>query len=130
MNDPVEILRDVIAVIDRTKAQLEAALKLMDAAGGVSFTEASKLLKVDRRVLLERLAREGWIYRSSRSDTWLGYKSREDAGLLMHRTVRRHQPDGPDKIFTQCLITSKGLAKLAAQDGANAPGAREAEVVQ
>lgn len=109
-----EIIRDLITVLDRTKGQLEAALKLMEAAGGVSLTEAAKTLKTDRVDLIARLEREGWIYRSSRSGAWLGYKQREDAGLLLHRNVRRPQPDGPDKIFTQVLITPKGLARLAA----------------
>jgi phage antirepressor YoqD-like protein len=110
------ILSDLIVVLDRTKAQLEAMQRLTQAQGAVSLREAAKMLKVAPGELIDRLSRERWIYRTTGSRAaWQGFQTKVDQGLLTHRAVRRHQPDGPDKLFNQVLVTAKGVAKLAAE---------------
>lgn len=111
-----QIISDLITVLDRTKGQLEALQRLTQADGALSLREAAKTLKVAPHALIERLSRDGWIYRTTGTRAaWQGYQAKVDAGLVTHRAVRRHQPDGPDKIFSQVLITPRGLAKLAAE---------------
>jgi len=108
-----EIIADLIVVLDRTKGQLEALQRLTQADGALSLREAAKTLKVAPGELIDRLSREHWIYRTTGTRAaWQGYQAKVDAGLLTHRAVRRHQPDGPDKIFSQVMITPKGLARL------------------
>jgi prophage antirepressor-like protein len=91
----------------------DALDRIADARGALTFTEAAKVLKLGRNELLDWLHQHRWIYRASGNGRWMGYREKEQQGLIWHRVSRIPSHDGPDKVAQSALITAKGVAKLA-----------------
>ena len=62
---------------------------------------------------MDWLTRNGWAYRSTATARLMGYRPKEQAGLVEHKTTRVRVADGPDRVATSIQITAKGLARIA-----------------
>ena len=96
----------------------EAALgRISQADGSLCITDAAKALQMRPKDLFDWLRQNGWIYKRPGGSGDLGYQSKTSSGLMEHKVTTVLRPDGTEKITEQVRITTKGLAKLAAQIG-------------
>jgi phage antirepressor YoqD-like protein/phage regulator Rha-like protein len=126
--DPMEILKDPAAMrgllltYSEKVMTLEASVteltpkaaaldRLAGADGSMCVSTAAKSLNVRPRDLFAWLSCHEWIFR--RGADWLGYQARLSKGLLEHKVTTVSRTDGSEKVCTQVLVTSKGLAALA-----------------
>ncbi len=94
-----------------TKA--EALDRIATADGSLSITEAAKGLQIRPKDLFDFLQRNGWIYRRTGGQSFLGYQSKTTAGLLEHKITTVLRADGSEKVTEQVRVTARGLSKLA-----------------
>lgn len=85
--------------------------QLTTAEGSFCLREAAKNIGQAPMKFIAKLAEKKWIYRLSGG--WVAYQDRIHAGYLRHKitTITREGED--DKIVTQCLVTAKGIIRLA-----------------
>jgi phage antirepressor YoqD-like protein len=101
-------------VIADQAPKVEALQRIAEARGTLCLTDAAKHLGVQRKLLLEWMQGNRWIYRREGSAHWLGYEPRLNAGLLEHRvTVIGTDDAGAQRLASQVRVTPKGLALLA-----------------
>jgi len=87
--------------------------RLTGAEGSLNVTEAAKNLGINPRNLFTWMSQHGWIYKRAGSAYWLGYQTKCDQGLLVHKSTTVLRPDGSEKISEQVRVTPKGMGKLA-----------------
>ena len=105
-------------VVSEQAPKVEALQRIADARGAMCLTDAAKHLGVQRKVLLEWMQANRWIYRRSGSMHWLGFEPRLQAGLLEHKvTVIGIDDDSQQRLASQVRVTPKGLAVLAQKMG-------------
>lgn len=107
------------ATVQRQKVQLALAQPKADALdlisaseGSLTFTQAAKMLGVNRETMTKWMNVNGWVYRQNGS--WVAYKQHIRNGRLEYKehsytsktTGARHSTE-------YCHITQKGLAYLA-----------------
>ncbi len=97
--------------IDTPKA--EALDRLSSGEGSLCFTNGAKALKMRPMELIKRLSEKAWIFKRPGGKIWIGYQDKINAGYLEHKITKVERPDGSVKVVEQCLITPKGMAKLA-----------------
>ena len=124
LNDP-QAMRGVLLVYTEKVIALEAKVeedapkvvgfdRLTEAQGCMNITEAAKSLKMKRKDLIHMLACGKWVYRRAGSGSWLGYQSKVHQGLLSHKISEDIETN---RIYTQVMLTPKGLAKVASELG-------------
>ena len=132
--DPMEILNDPIALrgllsgytekvlaLECTISVLEPKAAGLDRIatrkddGARTLTDAAKILQQPPRKFISYLQVEGWIYRQN--GRWMAYQPKITAGLMEHKYCTVEHDSGPEFDVAQALITSKGIAKLAAMLG-------------
>lgn len=91
----------------------DALDRIATADGSLSITEAAKGLQMRPKDLFDYLQRNGWIYRRTGGQSFLGYQSKTTAGLLEHKITTILRADGSEKVTEQVRITARGLSKLA-----------------
>lgn len=105
-------------VVSEQAPKVEALQRIADARGAMCLTDAAKHLGVQRKLLLEWMQANRWIYRRSGSMHWLGFEPRLQAGLLEHKvTVIGVDDDSQQRLASQVRVTPKGLAVLAQKMG-------------
>lgn len=105
-------------VVSEQAPKVEALQRIADARGAMCLTDAAKHLGVQRKLLLEWMQANRWIYRRSGSMHWLGFEPRLQAGLLEHKvTVIGIDDDSQQRLASQVRVTPKGLAVLAQKMG-------------
>lgn len=92
---------------DALKPAAAMVERIANANGNHSFTEASKLLKVDRIFLINFLLSSNWIYKQGSS--LLARKEKITAGLMMHRYVELTHRDGSMFSKETARLTDKGV---------------------
>lgn len=100
-------------LIAEQKPKVDAFARISEADGALCLTDASKLLQVRRKDLIQHLSSNVWIYKRVGHSGWLGYEVRRKQGLLTHKTRTIEYGDGREKVVEQVLVTPKGLTKLA-----------------
>lgn len=92
-----------------------AALDRLSASdGSLCITDAAKALNVQPKQLFDTLKTRRWIYKRAGGKHWLGYQDKVQAGYIEHKITTVSRSDGSEKSVEQALLTSKGIAKLAA----------------
>lgn len=105
-------------VVQQQAPQVEALARISGASGTLCLTDAAKHLNVQRKVLLEWMRENRWIYRREGTAHWLGYQPRLQAGLLEHKvTVLGTEEDGAQRLASQVRVTPRGLTVLAQRMG-------------
>lgn len=123
LNDP-EFLRGtlltytekVIALehkVEEMQPDVEALERIAKADGSMCITNAAKHLQVQPKLLFKHLSENQWIYRRTGGKNWLAYQNRIQSGLLEHKVTTVERSDGSEKVVEQCLVTAKGIAKIA-----------------
>ncbi|QJD58177.1 DNA-binding protein [Pseudomonas sp. gcc21] len=107
-----------LRLVTQEQAPKIAALnRLATARGTLCMTDAAKHLGVQRKVLLEWMQVNRWIYRREGCAHWLGYQPRLAAGLLEHKVTVLGSDEGLQRLASQVRVTPKGLAELALKVG-------------
>ncbi|MFE3836936.1 Rha family transcriptional regulator [Pseudogemmobacter sonorensis] len=101
------------AKADAMQEDVAAHERLTKADGSLNITEAAKNLGIRPKDLFDWLSHNGWIYKRANSQTWLGFQTKCNQGLLEHKTTTVLRADGSEKITEQVRVTPKGLAALA-----------------
>ncbi|MDI2113054.1 phage antirepressor KilAC domain-containing protein [Commensalibacter nepenthis] len=112
LSDALRLAADQAEEISILKPKADGLDLLTDANGSMCFTDAAKSLKVKRSELIEYLNNNKWIYKRKAKDNWIAYQDKIEQGLMWHQ-ITEDTRSGKLKIYTQALITPKGLAKLA-----------------
>lgn len=106
--------------IDAQKAQLAiaapkvAALDLISTADGMlNLQAAGKALQQQPNKFIAWLRENGWIYKRPGSSNNCARAEKFNAGYLTTKARTVIQPDGTERVREQCMVTPKGLAKLA-----------------
>ena len=103
-----------LRLVTQDQAPKVAALeRLSNTHGTLCMTDAAKHLGVQRKVLLEWMQVNRWIYRREGCAHWLGYQPRLAAGLLEHKVTVLGSDEGLQRLASQVRVTPKGLAELA-----------------
>ena len=124
LNDP-QTMRGLLLTYTEKVIALEAKVeedapkvvgfdRLTEAHGCMNITEAAKSLKMKRKDLIHMLACDKWVYRRAGSGSWLGYQSKVHQGLLTHKISEDIETN---RIYTQVMLTPKGLTKVASELG-------------
>lgn len=123
MRDPAQLVNAALQLIDinqELKAKVEeqrpivaAYNRIANTDGLWSLTDAAKVLGQQPRAFIRWLFAEQLIYKRPGSSRWVAYQSRIQAGLLDHKVHIVVQPDGAERAYDQCMLTAKGIAKLA-----------------
>lgn len=104
-----------VIALETTVSELEPKADALDriskADGEMCVSNAAKVLQMRPKDLFQWMQSNAWIFR--RGSEWLPYSSREAQGVLDCKITTVSRADGSDRICSQTLVTSKGLAKLA-----------------
>lgn len=128
--DPTAVLNDPTALRALLLENVEQRIKLAEqvaadapkvraferiagADGSLNLTETAKALQMRRIDLQNWLVANRWIYRKAGSGQWLGYRTKEQSGVLTHKVSSTLGDDGVHRIHEQVRCTPKGLAALA-----------------
>lgn len=101
-----EIIVEQIKHIEVIEPKAKAIDNLRAADGCIVISEVAKQLGFKRKDIFSFLNEKKWIFK--RSGKWLGYDTACRKGLLDHRPVEAN-----GKVYTQCVVTPKGLAEIA-----------------
>lgn len=82
--------------------------------GSMNLTDAAKHLQMQPKAFNQFLSAQRWIYKRTPNSAWTAYQDKLQRGYLEHKANPVKQPDGTEKIYSQVLVTAKGLAKLSA----------------
>lgn len=105
-------------VVSEQAPKVEALQRIAEARGAMCLTDAAKHLGVQRKVLIDWMRANRWIYRREGSARLVAYQPREAAGLLEHKvSVIGLDDDGQQRLAGQVRVTAKGLAVLAEKLG-------------
>ena len=115
----VRALQVLQATVERQKEQLALAQPKADALdlisaseGSLTFTQAAKMLGVNRDMMTKWMNVNGWVYRQNGS--WVAYKQHIRNGRLEYKEhVHVSKSTGATVTKEYCHITQKGLAYLA-----------------
>jgi phage regulator Rha-like protein len=89
-------------------------LERIDAAeGSMCIRDAAKTLGVRPIDLTNLMAARRWIYKRAGNKNWVGYQDKIQAGYLEHADHLYIDDQGRERVSTRCLVTAKGLVKLA-----------------
>ena len=80
-----------------------------------TITDAAKILDWAPKKFFTRLQAEKWIYRQNAR--WMAYQDKIQQGLMEHKYCNVQHDHGTEFDVAQPLITTKGIAKLAAMLG-------------
>lgn len=110
-------------VVTEQAPKVEALERIAAARGAMCLTDAAKHLGVQRKVLIEWMRANRWIYRREGSARLVAYQPREASGLLEHKvSVIGLDDDGHERLAGQVRVTAKGLAVLAEKLGGHSNG--------
>lgn len=116
------LLNYATKVIELRKQVAEQAPKVealdrisTESEGSMCITNAAKDLQVQPKRLFAWLQEHQWIYRRAGNSGFTAYQARIQVGYLEHKVSTVERSDGTVKMVEQVLVTSKGLAKLAAE---------------
>lgn len=101
------------AKVEKIQPMADALIRIAHSDGGVCLTTAAKVLQQKPKAFIAGLSARGWIYRRPGNGVWHGYQPALDRGYLDQKVSTFERPDGSDKTVSQCLVTPKGIAKLA-----------------
>jgi anti-repressor protein len=103
--------------IEELSPKAEALDLIADASGRFSITSVAKQLQITRKILIEFLSAQKWIFRPDAGSSWRGYQTHIDSGDLVHKLFIVKRSDGTSKAVEQVLVTPKGVARLAVRVG-------------
>ena len=109
-----ELNQELQGKVETMQATVAAHERLAKSDGSFCITNAAKDLQMRRQDLFALLQERRWIYRRPGGAAWLAYQNRIQQGVLAHKVMTVTRADGSDKVVEQVLVTSKGLAHLAA----------------
>jgi phage antirepressor YoqD-like protein len=91
-----------------------AALDLIATADGMlGLQAAGKALQQHPNKFIAWLRENGWIYKRAGSANNCARAEKFNSGHLATKAHTVMQPDGTERVREQCMVTGKGLAKLA-----------------
>lgn len=91
-----------------------AALDLISTADGMlGLQAAGRALQQHPNKFVAWLRENGWIYKRAGSANNCARAEKFNAGYLATKANTVIQPDGTERVREQCMVTGKGLAKLA-----------------
>ena len=106
------------AVVADQQPKVLALSRITNSGGTMCLTDAAKHIGVQRKVLLEWMRENRWIYRRQGCARWLAYEPRLSKGLLQHKvTVIGLDDEQQNRLASQVLVTPRGLAVLAQKLG-------------
>lgn len=117
----LQVIGDLQAQVAEQRAALEVIApkaricdRIVKAESELLISDAAKVLKVQRNTLIQWMVLEGWIFRRSKHEPWLAQKVKVDDGLMANSVGSFRTADGREGVRPQTQVTSKGLARLAA----------------
>lgn len=120
LHEALRLAADQSEQIDAQKAQIAiaapkvAALDLISTADGMlNLQAAGKALQQQPNKFIAWLRENGWIYKRPGSSNNCARAEKFNAGYLTTKAHTVIQPDGTERVREQCMVTPKGLAKLA-----------------
>lgn len=113
----IEAQRDRIATlearVDEMQPAVDAHARIAAADGSLCITDAAKALQMRPKDLFSYLSQNGWIYKRPGAAHWLGYQSKVQAALLVHKLTTVLTPDGDERVTEQVRVTPRGITQLA-----------------
>lgn len=106
-------VREQNEVIEIQSSKVKQLARLEAAKGSMCLSDAAKTLGVRRDDLIARLAAERWIFKRAGNKNWLAYDTKRQTGLMEHDDHIYFDSEQRERISTRCLVTAKGLVKLA-----------------
>lgn len=91
----------------------EALDRIATADGMLNLQAAGKALQQQPNKFIAWLRENGWIYKRPGSASNCARAEKFNAGYLTTKAHTVIQPDGTERVREQCMVTAKGLAKLA-----------------
>lgn len=110
LQQQVEEKDGIIAVQAEQVKKLE---RIDGALGSMCVRDAAKTLNVRPIDLTNLMAARRWIYKRVGNKNWVAYQDKIQAGYLEHADHLYLDEQGRERVSTRCLVTSKGLVKLA-----------------
>ncbi len=101
-------------VIEHQGERLKTLDRIEASEGSMCLMDAAKTLKVQPKQFFALLSAHRWTYKRAGNSSWIGYQDKIQSGHLEHRDMPYHDRFGQERVRTQCLVTAKGLVKLAA----------------
>jgi len=101
------------AVVAANEPKIETYNRIANSEGSMCITDVAKNLQMNRNHLFRWMADNKWIYRRDIETPWIGYQTKVDKGLLMHKTITITRNDCTEKSVSQVRVTPKGLVELA-----------------
>lgn len=125
LNDPAQLrtllgsYAERVQALETTVAEQAPKVAALEAIAEAPHTycmrDAAKHLGWSPADLIYWLEHERWIFRNHAASRWIGYQAAIDAGWLVHKIVTiGEDAAGRPKTVPQVLVTSKGLARIAA----------------
>lgn len=100
----------IIAIQTEQVKKLE---RIDGAAGSMCIRDAAKTLNVRPIDLTNLMAARRWIYKRVGNKNWVAYQDKIQIGYLEHADHLYLDEQGRERVSTRCLVTAKGLVKLA-----------------
>ena len=122
-SDPVAFLDDPVALrmllaerndqFIEMKPKADAYDLIASTDGTVCVTDAAKMLKMRRKDLTKWLLENKWAYRRNGNAELVGYRNREQQGLVEHVYHETTNNLGVNTMRQAMRITAKGMQRLA-----------------
>ena len=114
--EQLEVQLDELKHLERQCTTMMAKAKGFDLIAGThgTFTidDAALAIGLKATELSTWLDQNGWTYRRSHSRIAIGYQTKINAGLLVHKVTTVPRADGGENLVSQVRVTRRGLTKL------------------
>ena len=118
LSEKVEQQKATLAIV---APKAEVYDRTINADGLFSLREAAKISGIEPLKFNRWLFAEGYIYKMPGSSKWQAYQRHMQAGLFEHKAHIDLDADGHERVHNQCMVTPKGIMKLARKFGVELP---------